>query len=306
MNWSVGRRARRAYEVYRKWREITENGLTLARRTEINRLLAQDRYTCGQRLAAWGYKIYSQHHEDGMLAEIFRRIGCRSKYFVECGVGDGLENNTLALLMQDWKGVWIEGNPQYCDRIRQGMPRTIGSGQLILQQAFITSESIDNLIDAAHPPGEIDLLSIDIDGNDYHVWRRIKRVEPRVIVMEYNPKFPPPIEYCMEYNAAHMWDYTDQCGASLSFLEREFRERGYSLVACDITGTNAIFVRSDETPGCFSGPFTAEFHYEPPRFELGSVPSGHPPSYRTVETRMRLHSAEEASFAPSRNEARHL
>jgi hypothetical protein len=273
--------------VYRRFKALVEHGITIPRRSEMERLRAQHDSN-GDRLARSGYKIYSQHEEDGMIAEIFRRIGCRSHYFIEFGVGDGLENNTLALLMQEWKGIWLEADAECCRRILEGLPETIGSGQLAIKHALITRENIDALITGHNPPEEIDLLSIDIDGNDFHVWEQIRSVKARVVVIEYNPKFPPPIEYCMEYDASHQWDLSDHCGASLAFLERRFRARDYSLVACDVTGNNAFFVRSNLAETHFQGPFTARAKYEPARFDLVSIPSGHPPSYRTIERRLRL------------------
>ena len=169
-----------------------------------------------------------------------------------------------------------------------GLPETIGCGQLTIKHTFITRENIDALIREAHAPAEIDLLSIDIDGNEFHVWEQIQCVKARVVVIEYNPKFPPPIEYCMQYDANHCWDLSDHCGASLSYLERQFSARDYSLVACDVTGNNAFFVRSDLARAHFHGPFTAQAQYEAARFDLVSVPSGHPASYRTVERRVRF------------------
>ncbi|HEX4227164.1 MAG TPA: hypothetical protein VHZ07_00740 [Bryobacteraceae bacterium] len=299
MNLNLQRRVSGVYKFYKQSVALAEQALIIPRRSEMERLRAQDRYPRVDRLARWGYKIYSQHDEDGMIAEIFRRIGCESHYFIEFGVGAGLENNTLALLIQDWRGIWIEGNQEFYQKIRAGMPQTIGSGQLSLKQSFITRENIDHLISDEHPPAEIDLLSIDIDGNDFHVWDQIHCVRPRVVVIEYNPKFPPPLDYCMQYDASHCWDLTDHYGASLSFLERQFRIRGYSLVGCDVTGTNAFFVRTELAQKTFNCPFTAEFHYESARFDLVGVPSGHAPSYRTVEARVR--SARSTSGALERS-----
>jgi hypothetical protein len=293
MNLNLRRRVRNMYTFYRHCIAVAEQASIAALQSELGRLRAQDHYRGVERLARWGYKIYSQHDEDGMIAEIFRRIGCQSRYFIELGVGEGLENNTLALLMQDWNGIWIEGRQESYRRIQAGMPHTIASGQLSVKHSFITRDNINSLIKEEHPPEEIDLLSIDIDGNDFHVWDQIHAVRPRVVVIEYNPKFPPPINYCMQYDARHSWDFTDHSGASLSFLERHFRTRGYSLVGCDVTGTNAFFVRADLAQESFRGPFNAEFHYEPARFHLVDIPSGHPPSYRTVETRIRSAHAEQ-------------
>ena len=106
---------------------------------------------------------------------------------------------------------------------------------------------MNGLISSHLPDGEIDLLSLDIDGNEYHIFESISSVEPRVIVIEYNAKFPPPIIYCMGYNEKHIWDSTDNFGASLKFLEIKLKEKGYDLIGCNLTGSNAFFVREHLT-----------------------------------------------------------
>lgn len=237
-------------------------------------------------LIPYGHKIYSQNDEDGIIREIFNRIGTTNKTFVELGVGDGLENNTLALLFDDWKGLWVEGSSQNVDKIAKGYAKTISGGQLTVIQSMITKENINDTISSQLDCKEPDLLSIDLDGNDYHVFEAISGIKPRVVVMEYNAKFAPPVSYCMQYDAEHIWDGTDKFGASLSFLEARLREKGYSLVGCNLTGANAFFVRQDLVENKFLEPFTAEKHYEPARY-LGCIRSGHPASYATIENRAR-------------------
>ena len=109
---------------------------------------------------------------------------------------------------------------------------------------------------------EIDLLSIDLDGNDFHIFESISVIKTRVVILEYNGKFSPTINYCMSYNANHTWDNNDNYGASLKFLEINLKKIGYVLVACNITGINAFFVREDLTKSFFQEPFTAENHYQ--------------------------------------------
>ena len=128
------------------------------------------------------------------------------------------------------------------------------------------AENINTLLAANVSGTEIDLMSIDIDGNDFHVFAAINAVSPRVVVMEYNAKFPPPIRFCMKYNVEHAWKENDCFGASLKFLEVEMGRKGYALVGCNITGANAFFVRKDLVKQKFNKPFSAEQHYEPPRY----------------------------------------
>lgn len=250
---------------------------------EIDRLKAGPRFRDPKCLIPFGHKVYSQADEDGILREIFARIGVTSRTFVEFGVGDGLENNTLALLFDGWQGLWIEGAAAQARRIRANLPSVIRAKRLTVTDAFVTPDNINDLITAAIPRRDIDLLSIDIDGNDYHVFEAITCVQPRVLVIEYNAKFPPPLEYCMAYGPTHVWKGDDCFGASLKFLERALARRGYLLVGCSLSGVNAFFVHKDVAGDLFLAPFTAERHYEPARYYLGGASPGHPASYRTLE-----------------------
>lgn len=250
---------------------------------EIDRLRASPRYQDPKCLIPFGHKVYSQTDEDGIIREIFSRIGVTSKTFVEFGVGDGLENNTLSLLFEGWRGLWIEGSAACVRAIRTNLPSVIRKKLLSVTHALVTRDSINGTIAEAFPGGELDLMSVDIDGNDYHVFEAITCVRPRVLVIEYNAKFPPPIEYCMAYDAAHVWRRDDCFGASLKFLEVALAGRGYALVGCSLSGVNAFFVQKDLVGDRFLAPFTAERHYEPARYYLGSAPSGHPPAHRTLE-----------------------
>jgi hypothetical protein len=256
---------------------------------EKNRMLRElqqsPRYQDPRQLVPHGYKVYSQNEEDGIIREIFNRIGTTNKVFAELGVGNGLENNTVALLLDNWRGFWIEGSTQSVDAIRTNLVNTIASGQLNVVCSYITKNNVNDLLSANLPHKEIDLLSIDIDGNEYHIFEGISAVAPRVVVIEYNAKFPPPTVLCMRYNEKHVWDATDNFGASLKFLEITMKEKGYDLVACNLTGSNAFFVRQELTKDRFFPPFTAENHFEPARYWLGLMTSGHPASYSTLENR---------------------
>jgi len=234
-------------------------------------------------LIPFGHKVYSQNDEDGIIGEIFNRIGCQNKVFVELGVGTGLENNTAALLLQGWSGLWVEASKKSIKTINKGLKSLITRKQLKTQAAFITQENVNALIKKQIKEKEIDLLSIDIDGNDYKVLEKIDCLSPRVIVIEYNAKFPPPITICMPYNKNHIWQGDDNMGASLSFLEKRLSILGFDLVGCNITGTNAFFVRKNLTGDHFLAPYTTENHYQPCRYDLtlGFSP-GHPPSFKTL------------------------
>jgi hypothetical protein len=262
---------------------------------QIDRLKKELRYQDSKNLISFGYKMYSQNDEDGIIREIFHRIGTTNKVFVELGIGNGLENNTLALLFDGWTGLWIEASDQAVKIIKSNLQRILGSGRLKVVQLFITKKNINEFISANLKHKEIDLLSIDIDGNDFHVLDSITCVSPRVIVIEYNAKFVPPVIYCMEYDATHRWSQDDCVGSSLKFLEMQLALKGYCLVGCNLTGVDAFFVRRDIVGDKFSEPFSAEKHYEPARYYLTfGYSSGHPASYKTLEKSLEyvLHNTE--------------
>jgi hypothetical protein len=210
----------------------------------------------------FGYNVYSQNDEDGIITEIFKRIGTTNKIFVEFGVQDGMESNGHFLLFKGWRGLWIDGSKKNLRKIKKSFSEPLSTKQLTAINAFITVENINDLIEGNGFCGEIDLLSIDIDGNDYWIWQAIKCVHPRVVLIEYNAKFPPPCEWIMEYNPTHIWDNSDNFGASLKSFELLGNKLGYRLVGTNIKGVNAFFVRTDLAKNLFPEPPTAEnlFH----------------------------------------------
>lgn len=233
----------------------------------------------------YGFKVYSQNDEDGIIEEIFNRIGTTNKIFIEFGVTNGLECNSHYLLHKGWRGLWIEGDKDYLKDIREKFAPVIADGKLNVLCEFVTRENINELFDTGGVTGEIDLLSIDIDGNDWHVWRAIDVVKPRVVVIEYNAQFPPNCQWIQAYNKRHIWDYSDWHGASFKSLELLGRELGYQLVGTNFTGVNAFFVRKDLARDLFSEPATAENLYNPARFSFTIYANNHPAKYCLVGQR---------------------
>ena len=242
-------------------------------------LLTQKRFQNDKCLEKHGFKVYSQNDEDGILEEIFKRIGTTNKIFIEFGVQNGLECNTHYLLHKDWHGLWMEGSKNSVKEILVRFFPVIRTNQLKCLNAFITKDNINDLINSAGIGGEIDLLSIDIDGNDYYVWEAINVVQPRVVVIEYNAKFPPNHVWKMAYNEKHVWDGSDCHGASLKALELLGRELDYRLVGTNLNGVNAFFVKQELAGDHFIDPPTAEALYNPARYRKHNYISGHPAQY---------------------------
>lgn len=233
------------------------------------------------RLERSGFSVWSQNDEDGYLQEIFGRLAIERPVFLEIGVQNGLENNTHFLLARGCMGCWIEASAAHFVQIRQLFGPFVESGQIRVLNATAEPDNINELLISLGIPTEIDLLSIDIDGHDYFVWGALTHTRPRVVVIEYNGKIPPPTAIVQPYRRGVHWDGTDGFGASLSALEKLGRKKGYCLVGSEIVGANAFFVREDLVADLFQRPFTAENHYHPCRYELtcaGAFRRGHPPA----------------------------
>jgi hypothetical protein len=197
-------------------------------------------------------KIHSQNGEDGILLFIFSQIGITDRRFVEFGVGDGSICNTANLSLNwGWSGLLMEAEAEDVESARRNYREWLGpeADRVQIRQAFITAENINELLRAEGFEGPIDLLSIDIDGNDYWIWNAIDQIEPRVVVIEYNASFGPKesvtIPYDPKFNAYAVHVSGIFHGASLAALRKLGEAKGYALVGCDSRGVNAFFVRRE-------------------------------------------------------------
>jgi hypothetical protein len=273
----VSRSLKKASAFTQAMRTRTDTLAMIEKERYVKELLSDAKYATKKRLEPYGFKVYSQYDEDGIIQETFKRIGFSSRKFVEFGVGDGLENNSLKLLLEGWSGLWIEGSETFGRQINKKFRDVLSDGRLRLKTAFINRDNINDLIGSCFK-GEIDLLSIDIDGNDIYILEAVNVVNPRVIAIEYNGKFPPPM------SVAQRWDLSDYSGSSLEAITKVAARKGYCLVGCGVVGLNAFFVRRDLVGEKFEAPFTAENHYQPLRvFLRGTFVSGHPPNWGPYE-----------------------
>lgn len=187
-------------------------------------------------LEAHERSVYSQCGEDGVLLRLFEHIGTTSRTFVEFGAWDGLRfSNTANLrLNHGWTGLLMEGS----DR---------ADGEIVRRE-LVDAENVNELFARYGVPESFDLLSIDIDGNDYWVWKAIQGFRARVVVIEYNAHFGLEVSKTMPYDANHVWDKTGYHGASLAAVRKLGLKLGYSLVYTETYGPNAFFVLRSELP----------------------------------------------------------
>jgi hypothetical protein len=198
----------------------------------------------------FGIKIYSQNDEDGIILYILKHIGIKTKKFVEIGVENGTECNTTNLLKNfNWRGVQIEANKiLYNDakiQLKKILKKKIKNLKLL--NIFITKKNINKIL-KKNCGKEVDLLSIDIDGNDFWVWKSINYIKPRLVIIEYNSFFGPTLSCTIPYNPKFIWDHKNKrsyYGASLKALEKLGKQKKYTLVGVDGNGVNAFFVRND-------------------------------------------------------------
>ncbi len=247
--------------------------VTFSKNIQIEDFLRQNlydnaKYADPKRLNRYEYNLYSQSGEDGILEEIFKRIKTTNKFFVEFGVSNGLENNTATLLNIGWKGLWLEGSENFVAQIKKHFAVPIARGDLTARNAFVTAENIETYFAENSVPTELDLLSIDIDGNDYWIWNAITKYRPRVVVIEVNPFWGPSIEWAMKYNPTHVWKRDTNYGTSIKAVELLGKKKGYTLVGANFIGNNAFFVRNELVGDKFAAPHTSEHHYESDKIYL--------------------------------------
>lgn len=176
--------------IRRRWLEL-KNGLSEARRSiasigrnlervnsaaiESQRLIYANLFKgLPKPLACYSESNFSQNGEDGIIAEIFRRLGLSARTFVEIGAGDGTENNTICLLLGGASGLWVEAGTKESAAIRQHHEEALRSGQLRLASVYINAENVNSILSENNVSIELDLLSIDIDGNDYWFGKGLK------------------------------------------------------------------------------------------------------------------------------------
>jgi hypothetical protein len=231
------------------------------------------------------FKVFSQFGDDGILQYLVYHLDIlpSEQTFVEFGVENYEESNTRFLLMNNnWRGLIMDGSKSNVDHVKHS-PH-YWKHNLSVKVAFIDAENINDLISNEGFEGEIGLLSIDIDGNDYWVWQAITNYRPRVVILEYNAIYPPESSWVMQYNPSHQWKYNSHMGSSLKALEKLGHQKGYKLVACSFSGVNAFFVREDLLGDNFCSPFSAENHYEPARYFLCYQKAGHPRAFGEFKT----------------------
>lgn len=199
-------------------------------------------------LAAAEFKVFSQWGEDGILQSIIRTIRPQSKVFIEFGVQNYCESNTRFLLINNnWSGLVVDGSSDNIGYIKNDP--IYWRYNLKAECEFIDRDNINSIFKKSGVQGDIGILSIDIDGNDYWVWQAINSVSPAIVVAEYNARFGLERAVTVPYDPSFVRSNAHfshiYYGASLKALHQLALSKGYAFVGCNSAGNNAFFVRRD-------------------------------------------------------------
>jgi hypothetical protein len=200
------------------------------------------------RLSEIEFGVFSQFSEDGIIEYLISHMEIAENVFVEFGVEDYVESNTRFLLYnRNWRGLIIDGNNNYLSQIKNDP--LFWRYDVTAVNSFITAENINQILQNAGVSGDIGLLSVDIDGNDYWVWKAIDVISPRIVICECNGiwggEHAVTIPYSPDFQRLN-YHYSGLCyGASLQALCALAEEKGYCFVGATRVGNNVFFVRND-------------------------------------------------------------
>jgi hypothetical protein len=211
------------------------------------RFLALSGTECLPSIDDVGFRIYSQFEEDGILLYIFSLLAPVNRVCVEICAGNGRECMATNLIINHgWWGYLFDGSER---NVRDGRRYFSNHKDTSIHPpaftaAWITAENVNDLLVSAGITGEIDLLSLDLDGMDYWIWKAISEIQPRVVVCETHNAVPRGRAVTVPYDPQFVCQSEHYRGASLEAMCRLGAAKGYRLVGTHRFGFNAFFVRN--------------------------------------------------------------
>ena len=216
------------------WKHLSEKGLSLPCLSDVE------------------FRCFSQNGEDGILLYIFSLLGTSNKRCVEICAGDGIQCNTTNLIINHgWRGLLVDGDAQLINTAKNFFhhhPDTFSFPPVILH-SWITRDNVNDILVGNGFQGEIDLLSIDMDGVDYWIWEEIEAIIPRVVVVEtqciWSCEHYVSVPYSPNFSSPLIEGFGIYSGASLAAFAKLGNRKGYRLIGTNSLGFNAFFVRND-------------------------------------------------------------
>lgn len=206
-----------------------------------------------------GFKQYSENNEDGVLLYIFSIIGTTNRKCVEIGSGYGNECNSANLIVHhNWHGLLIDSGSVQIKHAQKFFKWALNkeAERPQIAQIHITRDNVNSVIEQAGFSGEIDLLSIDIDGVDYWIWKEIEVCKPRVVVVEIQcirkSSESVTVPYHDQFEPGFVDGYGIYSGASLAAFNKLAKQKGYRFIGVEQSGYNAFFLRNDVSADYFS------------------------------------------------------
>jgi hypothetical protein len=226
--------------------EDVERATILAAQPVIDRIKNQGVVA---RLSEVEFRAFSQFGDDGIIQYLIHHLSPLPDCFIEFGVQTYRESNTRFLLLNNnWRGLIMDADRASILQIQK--EPLYWRNDLTAVSAFIDRDNIDRLIAEHGFNGDLGLLSIDIDGNDYWVWERISVIRPTMVIVEYNSVFGPDLAVTVPYDDHFMRLKAHYSGlfwgASLRAFHLLAQQKGFTLVGCNSAGNNAYFVRKDK------------------------------------------------------------
>jgi hypothetical protein len=202
-----------------------------------------------------GFRIFSEFDEDGIILFLLGIAGVQGGRFIEFGSGDGVNGSNCANLAINlgFHGLFVDGAKRSIERGRTyygGHPDTALFPPVFANE-LLTCENVNQVLKDYGFTGEIDVLSIDIDGNDLWIWEALECVSPRIVVAETHPEFGKrsiSVPYQASWSRAES-PHPEYFGASPGAMMRLAKRRGYRLVATNRYGFNAFYIRNDIAHG---------------------------------------------------------
>lgn len=202
--------------------------------------------------------------DEGVIEYLISVIKPENRYCIEFGARDGLRAHVYFLINKyNFSALLLEGDPESAKRLNKNFEN---NPYVSTAHSFITRDNIEEIFRKNNVPESPAILLIDMDGNDFHIWKAIDNYRPQIVSIEFNPSYEPPEKFVIDYKEDFMWSGDDYYGASISSMVELGKEKGYELVHCSSGGDNLFFVKKELFQKFDIKNNSAEMFYQLPQY----------------------------------------